>query len=102
MSQLWAPAPRAAPAPLLLHILTDSASHRFRKLTVQGEFPGCPPTTRNFRGCWSCRVTLLPHFSNNTSSEDEDSMSEILGIHRWAIQSQSTPDRHHTFRPRDG
>lgn len=27
--------------------------HRLRKLTVQGEFPGRPPTTRSLEPCWS-------------------------------------------------
>lgn len=43
-------------------------SHRLRKLTVQGEFPGWPPTTRSLERCWFRRVTLLPHFSNTTWS----------------------------------
>lgn len=42
--------------------------HRLRRLTVQGEFPGWPPTTRNLERCWSGRGTLLPHFSNRTWS----------------------------------
>lgn len=50
--------------------------HRLRKLTVQGEFPGWPPTTRSLERCWSRRVTLLPHFSNTTWSGGQDGPRE--------------------------
>lgn len=54
--------------PWLLSWREAVVSHRLRKLTVQGEFPGWPPTTRSLERCWSRRVTLLPHFSNTTWS----------------------------------
>lgn len=60
-------------APLLRR---GSVPHRLRKLTVQGEFPGWPPTTRSLERCWSRRVTLLPHFSNTTWSGGQDGPRE--------------------------
>lgn len=60
--------------------------HRLRKLTVQGEFPGCPPTTRSLKGRWSRRGTLLPHFSNSTWSRGQNVPDETPIICRWEVK----------------
>mgnify|MGYP000327137276 CR=1 FL=1 len=61
--------------------------HRLRKLTVQGEFPGWPPTTRSLECNGSTRVTLLPHLSNSTWSRGQSVLGETpnwmdLGVQR--------------------
>lgn len=58
--------------------------HRLRKLTVQGEFPGWPPTTRSLERCWSKGGPLLPHFSNSTWSGGQDELDETPTAWRWA------------------